>query len=67
VELTAHRQLIARQPSSAPRLSTPPKEISLDQIIAGSPPISLSLIVERSKCDAEASVIRRTFFIFRLT
>ena len=32
------------------------------RLIAGSPPISLSLIVGRSKCDAEASVTHRTFF-----
>ena len=34
----------------------------MSYLIAGSPPISLSLIVGRSKCDAEASVTRQTFF-----
>jgi len=33
-------------------------------IIAGSPPISLSLIVGKSKCDGKASVTRRFFFYF---
>jgi len=33
-------------------------------IIAGSPPISLSLIVGKSKCDGKASVTRR-FLFFR--
>jgi len=31
-------------------------EIQAKKVIAGSPPISLSLIVGRSQCDAEASV-----------
>ena len=33
-------------------------------IIVGSPPISLSLIVGKSKCDAQASVTCRLFFLF---
>ena len=40
------------------------KEMDPIEIIAGSPPISLSLIVGGSKCDAEASVTRQTFFFF---
>jgi len=41
------------------------KPINQKQLIAGSPPISLSLIVGESKCDAKASVTRRfvSFFV----
>jgi len=35
-------------------------------VIAGPPPISLSLIVGRSKCDAETSVTRRIFIFLCL-
>ena len=34
------------------------------RIIAGSPPFSLSLIVGKSKCDAQASVTRQLFYLF---
>jgi len=39
---------------------------SYDTLIASHPPISLSLIVGRSKCDAEASVTRRIFYFLCL-
>ena len=34
------------------------------KLMAGSPPISLSLIVGKRKCDAQASVTRWLFFFF---
>ena len=40
------------------------KPRNLKQLIAGSPPISLSLIVGKGKCDAQASVTPQLFFFF---